>query len=237
MPTQSATLVRKPATSVATASGRVWLNVASSTYVIDHFINLDNHIVFQLLPFYPLLRPFLSPPKRAWFQEFKSAKARATLVRNDCRKRLPFAAESVDHIICSHFLEHVYPDQAMLILQDFRRVLKPGGTLHVVVPSLDDLIDSYRAASPSDPDAADRLLELSILSHMTRPSLRARILEFLGFEGMKHRWMYTRRSMSTRLESLGFRLLSENTTPSAQVRANDGPSSLHLVAEKADARG
>jgi SAM-dependent methyltransferase len=209
-----------------------WLNVASSTYVLENFINLDDHPIFHLLPLYPVLHPFLTKPKRTWFQDFKAAQGRATLIRHDCRKRLPFLSESVDHVLCSHFLEHVYPDEAMNILQDFRRVLKTGGTMHLIVPSLDHLVDTYKSAGDAEPDAADKLLAASILSHATRPSVRSRLLEFLGFEGMKHRWMYTQRSLRGRVESLGFRLLTENTTPSANVRANDGPSSLHVVAKK-----
>jgi SAM-dependent methyltransferase len=212
-----------------------WLNVASSTYVLENFINLDDHPVFHLLPLYPVLHPFLTKPKRTWFQDFKAAQRRATLIRHDCRKRLPFRSETVDHVLCSHFLEHVYPDEAMTILQDFRRVLKTGGTMHLVVPSLDHLVDTYKTADEARPDAADKLLADSILTHATRPGARVRLLEFLGFEGMKHRWMYTQRSLSGRVEQLGFRLLSENTTPSAHVRANDGPSSLHVVAKKVQA--
>ena len=46
---------------------------------------------------------------------------------------LPLADQSVDRLICSEVLEHI-PDYPKM-LQEIRRVLKPGGTLAVSVPS------------------------------------------------------------------------------------------------------
>jgi len=46
---------------------------------------------------------------------------------------LPYDDESVDEIFCSHFLEDfVYEFET--IMQDFHRVLKEGGRLHIKVP-------------------------------------------------------------------------------------------------------
>lgn len=46
--------------------------------------------------------------------------------------RLPFAAHSFDHIICSEVLEHIVHYQDFL--SEITRLLKPGGTLAVSVP-------------------------------------------------------------------------------------------------------
>lgn len=46
---------------------------------------------------------------------------------------LPFAEHSFDQVVCSEVLEHI-PDYPKM-LQEIRRVLKPGGTLAVSVPS------------------------------------------------------------------------------------------------------
>jgi SAM-dependent methyltransferase len=44
----------------------------------------------------------------------------------------PLAAESVDHVLCTEVLEHVFePD---LVLAELYRVLKPGGTMLITVP-------------------------------------------------------------------------------------------------------
>jgi len=209
----------------------LWLNVASSHYVLPDFVNLDNHVVLALLRVYPLLRPFLTENRRKEFRTFREARTRAVLRRHDCRKPLPFPSGSVDHVLCSHFLEHVYPSEAVTILADFRRVLRNGGTLHVIVPDLKTLIDAY-VSRAAEAEAVDKLITASCLSFRNRPSLRYRVLEFLGYEGLKHRWMYTQPSMTQRLVEAGFRLLGKNATPSWEVHAEDGALSLHLVAEK-----
>lgn len=47
--------------------------------------------------------------------------------------RLPFADDTFDHIICSEVMEHI-PDDAAAA-RELARVLKPGGTLAVTVPT------------------------------------------------------------------------------------------------------
>lgn len=46
---------------------------------------------------------------------------------------LPFAAGALDHVYAVHFLEHV--DDLLPVMNEIHRVLKPGGVLHVMVPS------------------------------------------------------------------------------------------------------
>lgn len=48
----------------------------------------------------------------------------------------PVASESVDVVFSSHCIEHLYLDQAVPALQEWRRVLKPDGWLLLVCPDL-----------------------------------------------------------------------------------------------------
>lgn len=211
--------------------GKLWLNVASSYCVLPDFVNLDNSPFYRLLPMYPLMKPFLSRGKKQWFLQYQEARSRATVVLHDCRKSLPFADGTIDHILCSHFLEHVYPDQAAAILADFHRALTPGGTAHLIVPNLRSLVEDYLAGT-SNGTSGDTLIGDLILTSKTRPSMRYRMLEFMGYEGFKHRWMYDRPSMAKRLQEAGFQVLEENSSPSAFFRKEDGPSSVHVLAQK-----
>jgi SAM-dependent methyltransferase len=60
-------------------------------------------------------------------------KGAAAATVNGDGTRLPFADDTFDHIICSEVMEHI-PDDAAAAAE-LARVLKPGGTLAVTVPT------------------------------------------------------------------------------------------------------
>jgi predicted SAM-dependent methyltransferase len=61
----------------------------------------------------------------------------------DVRCGLPFRTASVDSIYTAHMLEHLYPDELDNLLRECVRVLKPGGGMRIVVPSLASAIAAY----------------------------------------------------------------------------------------------
>jgi len=56
---------------------------------------------------------------------------------------LPFKDNSVDNIYTSDTLEHVEPVQITFVLQEFYRILKPGGKCRIVVPDSAYAIKQY----------------------------------------------------------------------------------------------
>lgn len=50
---------------------------------------------------------------------------------------LPFASASTEYVYCSHLIEHFPPAEGRQLLQELFRVLRPGGVLHLTVPSLE----------------------------------------------------------------------------------------------------
>jgi predicted SAM-dependent methyltransferase len=55
----------------------------------------------------------------------------------DLRRRLPFENSSYDGVFIEHTLEHFSPENAFNLLDEIYRVLRPGGTLRIIVPDLD----------------------------------------------------------------------------------------------------
>ena len=54
----------------------------------------------------------------------------------DLRKPLPWEDQSVHFLFAEHVVEHLTPTEAWFFFKECRRVLKAGGTLRVVVPSI-----------------------------------------------------------------------------------------------------
>ncbi len=52
-----------------------------------------------------------------------------------------YPSDSIDICVMSHVLEHVTYRQARRVLREVRRVLRPGGILHISTPNMDKFID------------------------------------------------------------------------------------------------
>lgn len=56
-------------------------------------------------------------------------------------KALPLPSDSVDVMAAIHVLEHFYRWEAVDVLKEWKRVLKPGGTLILELPSMDKVFN------------------------------------------------------------------------------------------------
>ena len=68
------------------------------------------------------------------------------VIRHDLTRPLPMRADSAELIFCEHFIEHLTRAQGLALLQECRRVLRPGGILRLSTPDLRKLIDEYLAS-------------------------------------------------------------------------------------------
>jgi SAM-dependent methyltransferase len=76
----------------------------------------------------------------------KTIPAAVNFLQADLSQGLPMYAEgSVDIIRASHLIEHLTLEAAHLLLNECRRVLKPGGLIRIAVPDLEVMIKWYRA--------------------------------------------------------------------------------------------
>ena len=65
------------------------------------------------------------------------------VIAHDLRRGLPFADETFDVVYGSHVLEHLEPAEAIRLLNECFRVLKPNGIVRVVVPDLETIVRLY----------------------------------------------------------------------------------------------
>lgn len=206
----------------------IYLNVASSDVVLEGYINYDFH---PLLPFSKLPIPAsLFFKYSSFINRFRAARKIADIKFHNCKRKLPHADGTVSHILCSHFLEHNYIDEVRTVLNNFNRVLKVGGTLHIIVPDLDVYVEKYLKERNSDNEAALKFCTSTILTLSKSPSPLYRFLSFIGVFGLKHDIMFNRSLLKKEILGAGFEEVPREATPSSDYQLNDG--FLHFFAKK-----
>lgn len=144
-------------------NGQVWVQLGSGTRQHPAFINVEGN-VFR--------------PKDMWL---------------DLRHGLPFPDESVDVIYACHVFEHFYLDELRRILGDCRRVLRAGGGVRLLVPSLEMAVERYVKEDVEWFDPPQRDVR----------SLGGRLVDFLFCDG-QHKLGFDRSFAREVLEGAGF---------------------------------
>ena len=116
----------------------------------------------------------------------------------DIRKRLQIEDNSVDFIFCSHVLEHFEKYQVLRILKESRRVLKKSGTIRIVIPSIERIIEIYK----EDKDG-DEFAEL-VWGYDRRTLNKSWLDKFKENFIRGHQWSYDLTSMTELLKNAGF---------------------------------
>jgi len=92
----------------------------------------------------------------------------------DVRRPLPFASGAFAAVYASHLVEHLAPAEALALVRECHRVLRPGGVLRVVVPDLEGVVRAYLAsleAAAGGDDAArwrHRWMTVELLDQLVR---------------------------------------------------------------------
>lgn len=121
-------------------------------------------------------------------------------VIGDIRDMPAVANASVDVVFSSHNLEHVYAHEVPSVLGEFRRVMKPGGTVCVTLPDLQEVarhvvegrLEQPLYTSPSGPISA-----LDVLYGFNKALTRGHLF-------MAHKTGFTADSLEAALVRAGF---------------------------------
>jgi SAM-dependent methyltransferase len=211
--------------------GKLWLNVGSGNFLLDDFLNVDSNFLVFLAPLYPAVKPLLKAPARGWIEGFKAKRRPHNFLFRNCRRPLDLPAASVDHILISHFLEHLHLEDAQAVLRRFFSILRPGGTLHIIVPDLEARARQY-LSDPAAPDAADAFVEWLNFEKRSMPRFIVRLLRVTGWFDLEHCWMYDRHSLAGLARSIGFQVRDGNDSPSAAFRRDDPIQQVNLLVQK-----
>lgn len=217
---------------VIARSNPIRINIASSYEVLAGYVNLDSSPFFRLGRLPNWAKRFIPVKYRETVQTYYQADQAASVILHDCRKPLPFEGQSVQHALCSHFLEHVPRVEALGVLHEIFRVLQPGGTLHLIVPDLAYQVGKYQeATNRGDPVASERFIRGLLMKSEHPPTLLRRALDLIGSYGLEHWWMYDRASLKCIVGEAGFSECSGLDFDSSDYRKDD-PESLHMFCKK-----
>ena len=76
-------------------------------------------------------------------------RGQARHVGHDLRKPLPYPDSSFEGVFSEHTLEHMYPAEALSLVAEVHRVLKPGGVFRCSVPNLTRYVEFYNGKVPA----------------------------------------------------------------------------------------
>jgi predicted SAM-dependent methyltransferase len=112
---------------------------------------------------------------------------------------ITLADNTYDLVYSSHVLEHFRRNETQLVLNEWVRILKPGGILRLSVPSLENLIEIYKASSDISyiigPLMGGQTYEQNYHYNAFDTKSLTQYMEIAGCEAI-HTWDYRRTSHS-----------------------------------------
>ena len=177
------------------------LNLGCGPEVVSGWDNLDKS-PGVLLARLPRLRKLLGRLKLISSQQVEGFPP--GVIFADLTKRIPFPDQSVDYIYCGHMIEHLSPSASSAMLDECRRIIKPGGLVRFSTPDLREFVDEYLGA-PDDAgnQPADALMvRLGTYVDSDGPLLKRFLVRHSS--AFHHQWLYDAASLKAKFVEAGF---------------------------------
>ncbi|MCC7539669.1 MAG: methyltransferase domain-containing protein [Deltaproteobacteria bacterium] len=119
-------------------------------------------------------------------------------------RRWRFADRSASVVYASHAFEHLSTRSAHLFLSESARVLRPGGTLRIVIPDLLAHARAYVQSFDSDPKAREQFLWALNMQIPEGRNLVKIAYDFITGHPSLHKTMYDPPALSKMIVEAGF---------------------------------
>lgn len=162
------------------------LHLGCFDQIYDGWINTDvtPHIFISRIPWLALILFKIRLLSQQRYEQYKQGVFHAIRYLN-VTKRFPYADATFDYVFSSHLLEHLFPYQTILCLNETFRILKRGGVVRIGVPDLDRIVKNY------DPQHSKNFLEAIFEAKQKH-------------DKNKHHWHYNEISLTKILKETGF---------------------------------
>ena len=208
--------------TVRVSPGVVKVNLGSGLQVAPGWINVDGSLsalAAQLpAPMAKVVYRWTSMRRWHTLENYASILKSNRFVFHNLLYGIPFADNSIDVIFSSHFLEHLFKEQAQAVLREAHRTLRRGGRIRIIVPDLAYAFALYQQG------AKEKALDLFYLESCARQ---------LG----THKYLYDYALIERALIHAGFQQVEQcafqvGHIPDLDVLDNRPDQSLYVEAVK-----
>jgi len=124
------------------------------------------------------------------------------------RRGIPYESDSVAVVYASHLLEHLYRDDALALLRDALRALRPEGVCRVIVPDVAAIVRWYlehRRQNPRPAEASSEVLNDLLGLRMRSASGQGLLGFYRRWTDLdEHKWMYDEEGLMALFREAGF---------------------------------
>lgn len=148
----------------------------------------------------------------------------------DVRRGLPLPDASCELIYCEHFLEHLeYPKESVPFLKECRRVLAPGGQIHIGVPDSRYVVEACMH-DPIDPE----FLERARRHDWGYPESCHTGFEYINYHfrlNGRHKFAFDETTLHAQLARVGFRNIRRRSFDPELDSEGRAEGTIYVVAE------
>ena len=125
-----------------------------------------------------------------------------SMVYLDATQRFPMNDNAFDYIMAEHMIEHIAYDDAVKMLRECHRVLKPGGRIRVATPDLEVLIGLH---SVEKTDSQKQYIEWIVNECKLATAICKDVFVINNaFRAWGHCFLYDRETLKATMEAAGF---------------------------------
>ena len=145
---------RKFLAPVDSRDGFVKVNLGCGLRVVTGWLNIDGSLNALIASWPSILHRFIYSftGSQVYYSvdQYCEILKKHDFLYHDLSVSLPLRQNSVDYIYSSHFFEHLFKDDAQLLLRSCARALKPDGTIRISIPDLAYALSLYEKGKKAE---------------------------------------------------------------------------------------
>jgi predicted SAM-dependent methyltransferase len=130
------------------------------------------------------------------------------IIHIDATRKFPIESDTIDYVFNEHMIEHIPYIDAVYMLGEIYRILKPGGILRVATPDINFV---FNLMNERKSDVEERYVEWAVgeFTPYAHSSSKSLFVVNNFFYNFGHRFIYDKTLLERILLDVGFRVVKE----------------------------